>query len=157
MPLNMTFESSSSHPNTVEWPYGLGPQEPIRLTICSTTCRPLYMYGEETWRDQATRKFGPVEKQISVNAYFGRYVQTFNTYPSHTDLLVYLYKRCVASGKHTTLPACILQIIDEVLADYAPIVASLTPAEFTARWNASVRVEVRKRLEAGVDPMPTPA
>jgi hypothetical protein len=145
MPLGMSFEEPVT--GVVEWQYGLGPQVPINLTVSPATCRPLYMYGEETWRDQASRKYGPVEKQISVNAYYGKYVETYGAYPSRTDLLVFLYKRCVASGKHSTLPAHVRQFIDEVCEDYAPIVASVTPTEFVARWRASVRVEDRKRIE----------
>jgi hypothetical protein len=146
LPLDISFEDVSTG-HVIEWNYGLTPQERINLTICPQTCRPLYMYGEETWREKATRKFGPVEKQISVNAYFGKYVQAHGAYPSRTDLLIYIYKRCVVHGQHTTLPACVMHFIDEVCADYAPIVASITPVEFIARWRASVSVEDRKRLE----------
>jgi hypothetical protein len=155
MPLGMSFEEPVM--GVVEWQYGLGPQVPINLTVSQATCRPLYMYGEETWRDQASKKYGPVEKQISVNAYYGKYVETYGAYPSRTDLLVFLYKRCVASGKHSTLPAHVRQFIDEVCEDYAPIVATVTPTEFVARWRASVRIEDRKRIEQTSAAPPTEA
>lgn len=133
--------------HVVEWMYGLGEQEPINLTINPKTCRPQYMYGEETWRDIATRKFGPVEKQISVCAYYGKFVEAYGAYPSRNDLLVHIYKRCVVFGKHSALPAAIMQFIDEVCRDYASIAAALTPAEFIVRWRESVRVDDRKRIE----------
>ena len=130
-----------------EWIYSIGPQEPINLVINTKTCRPQYMYGAETWRDIATKKYGPIENQIYVNAYFGKFVQAYGTYPSTEDLLVYLYKRCILHGKHTTLPYSVIQFIDEVCSDYAPIVATMPPAEFNKLWRASVRIEDRKRIE----------
>ena len=133
--------------HVVEWMYGLREQEPINLTINSKTCRPQYMYGEETWRDIATRKFGPVEKQISVCAYYGKFVEAHSAYPSRNDLLVYIYKRCVTHGKHTTLPAPVRQFIDEVCRDYANNIATVSPTDFITRWRESVRIECRKRIE----------
>ena len=131
----------------VEWMYGLGDQESVNLTINPKTCRPQYMYDGETWRDIATRKFGPIENQISVYAYYGKFVQTYAEYPSHNDLLVYIYRRCVVFGKKSTLPAAILQFIDEVCHDYTALVSSVSPAEFITRWRESVRVEDRKHIE----------
>jgi hypothetical protein len=133
--------------HVVEWMYGLGEQEPINLNMNPKTCRPQYQYGEETWRDIATRKFGPVEKQISVCAYYGKFVETYGAYPSRNDMLVHIYKRCVVYGKHSTLPAAILQFIEEVCRDYAPISATVSSTEFIRRWRESVRVEDRKRIE----------
>jgi hypothetical protein len=145
MPINIRFEEPVM--GRVDWLYGLGSQLPFHVTISPATCRPLYMYGEETWRDQSIRKYGPIEKQISVHAYYGKYVQTYNAFPTRTDLLVFIYMRCVTSGKHSTLPAPVVQIIDEVCDDYAPIVATMDPVEFNARYKASVRIEDRIRIE----------
>lgn len=147
IPLSLQWTPPSPVTHVMEWPYGLGPQEPIRLTIHPKTCRPQYMYGGETWREISARKYGPVEHQISVNAAYGKYVEAHGAYPSRNDLLVYLYKRCVVHGCHTTLPAAILQFIDEVCADYAGIVASMPPAEFIKRWRESVSIQDRLRIE----------
>jgi hypothetical protein len=130
-----------------EWPYKTE-LEPLHLYIHPKTCRPLYMCGDETWSEQATRKYGPVSQLISVHSYFGKYVVTHESYPSKPDLLQYLYDRCVYHNpKHTTLPACIAQIVDEVFADHTEICKTLTPVEFSKRWRGSVRIEDRKRLE----------
>lgn len=134
--------------HVIEWIYGLDPIEPLNLTINPKTCRPQYMCGDETWRDISTRKYGDVEKQISVNAYFGKYVESCGAYPNRDALLEYVYNRCVVYGKHTTLPAHIVQIVDEVCSDYKPIMDTITPTEFITRWRNSVRVEDRKRIEA---------
>lgn len=134
--------------HVIEWPYGIGPLESMHVTIHPNTCRPLYTIGDETWRQQAERKYGPVEQTVSVHSYYGKYVVAHESFPSKNDFMQYLYDRCVVhSTRHTTLPAPIVQIVDEVMHDYSELAKTTTPVEFSKRWRASVRIEDRIALE----------
>lgn len=147
IPLVLTWSPESVLCGIVEWGYGLGPQEPLSMYIHPRTCRPKYVFGAETWREQSVRKYGPLERQISINSHFGKYVQIHGVYPSRDELLIYLYKRYVIYGKHTTLPAQIYTFIDEVLSDNASIMETILPTEFCKRWSESVRIEDRIKME----------
>eukprot|EP00184_Porphyridium_aerugineum_P006370 CAMPEP_0184707214 /NCGR_PEP_ID=MMETSP0313-20130426/37158_1 /TAXON_ID=2792 /ORGANISM="Porphyridium aerugineum, Strain SAG 1380-2" /LENGTH=784 /DNA_ID=CAMNT_0027168789 /DNA_START=184 /DNA_END=2538 /DNA_ORIENTATION=- len=131
----------------VDWKYGLKTLQKPEVTIVPATCRPQYQIGNETWKEQSERMHGPVTEQLSVHAMFGRFVVHYTFYPSRDDLLIYIYNRCVVYGKHRTLPAQVMQFVDNTINDHQEIIASIAPDEFAKRWKASVEITERIRLE----------
>ena len=135
--------------------YGLRqiPRSPVR--ICPATCRPYYYVPGSNgivWRDAAERHFGvPVARLISVNEAYGNFVVKYGIYPTHDELLTYLYNRRVVHGSYPTLPHLIAQFVDEVIEEHRQFVDALPVAEFARRWTASLDVSARIRMETAVD------
>jgi hypothetical protein len=129
--------------------YGLEPVPSSPVRICAATCRPYYQVTPlATWKDASMSLYGDVSQQHSTNEQYGRFVQKYTAYPTRDEFLVYLYNRDIAHGAHKTLPAAILQFVDETFAENAAFTASITPAEYVRRWRASVTIDQRKLLEA---------
>jgi hypothetical protein len=131
--------------------YGLRqiPRSPVR--ICAATCRPYYYVpgsNGSVWRDAAERHYGvPVARLISVNEAYGNFVVKYGIYPTHDELLTYLYNRRVVHGGYPTLPHLIAQFVDEVIEEQRQFVDTLPVAEFARRWTASLDVPTRIRME----------
>jgi hypothetical protein len=134
------------------WPaYGFRTfASPSNIQICPATCRPRYTVGDATWVEAAVQHYGaPPKDMLSTSECYGRYVVKNGAYPTRDDMLTFLYNRYVRQpGGHKTLPYQTEQFIAEVLAEYAEIARTLTPAEFARRWKASCSIRVRKEMEA---------
>ena len=83
---------------------------------------------------------------MSVNNFFGNYVSENNKYPTKNEFLEYLYLYYSKRDK-ATLPMCIMQFVNEVFDEYKEIMEKIEPEEFANRWNKSVYIDVRTRME----------
>jgi hypothetical protein len=129
--------------------YGTEPVAASPVRICTATCRPYYKVTDTTtWKDASVTMYGDISQQHSTNEHYGRFIQKYRAYPSRDEFLVYLYNRDIFHGRHKTLPAAILQFVDETIAENAAIIAMIPPVEYVRRWQASVTTAQRKLLEA---------
>jgi len=147
----LPFTSAGSAPAAeVNWPCGLTPFPTHRVPLCAATCRP-FLHCQDSakpWEECATALYGEMGKSHSCNELFGRFVEKYGAYPTEAEFLLFLYNREVRFGRHRTLPAFELQFIGEVFAETATLRATLTPAEFVARWTASRPRVARAAMEA---------
>jgi hypothetical protein len=137
----------------VEWAYDLNPPPSYHVRICPATCRPFYKVPEtgEQWADAAERLHGfAPSKMISLNKQFGVFVTKYGRYPTPAEFLVFLYNRYIHHGQHWTLPAQIIQLIDETFNDFNDIIQTVSATEFTRRFMASVPIAARMEMETAV-------
>lgn len=131
------------------WAYGLREFPAASVAICPATCRPYYHVpptGRE-WSDVASEIHGiPASAMLSIHTEYGRYVVKHGAFPTKQELLLHLWHRVNGQG-HTTLPHQTESFVDDVLADFRPLVAELTPAEFARLFQASVKRTDRIRME----------
>lgn len=131
------------------WAYGLREFPAASVAICPATCRPYYHVpptGRE-WSDVASEIHGiPASAMLSIHTEYGRYVVKHGAFPTKQELLLHLWHRVKGQG-HTTLPHQTESFVDDVLADFRPLVAELTPAEFARLFQASVKRTDRIRME----------
>ena len=132
------------------WAYGLAPIPRFSVPICPATCRPYYKVPPtkaQTWMDAARDIFHMEPDQyLPVTAEYGHYVVRHGAFPTKPELLKHLWRRVSAQGK-TTLPSSVVIMVEDILADFAPIEAMLSPAEVGQRFTASVKRIDRERME----------
>lgn len=133
------------------WAYGLGPIPRFSVPICWATCRPYYKVPPtkaQTWMDAARDIFHMEPDQyLPVTAEYGHYVVRHGAFPTKPEMLKHLWRRVSAQGK-TTLPFSVVGMVEDILADFAPIEATLSPAEVGRRFTVSVKRIDRERLES---------
>jgi hypothetical protein len=134
----------------IVWAYGLEPVPRTPIPVCPATCRPYYRIRPDRmqiWEEAATALFHiQPNKLLPIHAEFGHYVVKHGAFPSKTDLLRHLSARATAQGK-PTLPATVAEMVEDILRDFEPITATLTPAEVARRFTASVKRMDRERME----------
>lgn len=134
-----------------KWTYGLAPIPRFPIPVCLATCRPYYKVPPtktRTWEDEARFTFHMEPNQfLPVHAEFGHYVVKYGAFPTASELLLHLWRRVTAQGR-TTLPAQVEGFVEDILRDFAEVMATLTPAEVAARFQASVKRVDRERMEA---------
>jgi hypothetical protein len=84
---------------------------------------------------------------LPVHAEFGHYVVKHGAFPTSSQMLLHLWRRVTAQGKQT-LPAQVDGFVEDILRDFAEVMATLSPAEVAARYLASVKRVDRERMEA---------
>ena len=118
------------------------------VKISEKTCRPFFNIYEKgcqvAWFEKAHKIYG--YEFMSVNNFFGNYVSENNKYPTKNEFLEYLYLYYSKRDK-ATLPMCIMQFVNEVFDEYKEIMEKIEPEEFANRWNKSVYIDVRTRME----------
>jgi hypothetical protein len=126
------------------------------LNICPATCRPSCMVFHDDawieWEDYLKRVSSQarVRESLDFSIYesLGKFVDRFGCYPSWNDFAHWLYYSHVMNVKKAVaLPECCSQYIDEVLEDFAVVMTTISPDEFTSRRAAAMRREDRKRIE----------
>ena len=134
----------------VIWAYGLEPVPRTPIPVCPATCRPYYRIRPDLtqiWEEAASALFHiQPGKLLPIHAEFGHYVVKHGTFPSKADLLRHLSARATAQGK-PTLPATVAEMVEDILRDFEPIMATLPPAEVARRFTASVKRVDRERME----------
>jgi hypothetical protein len=78
------------------------------------------------------------------------FVTKYGRYPTPAEFLVFLYNRYIHHGQHWTLPAQIIQLIDETFNDFNDIIQTVSATEFTRRFMASVPIAARMEMETAV-------
>jgi hypothetical protein len=135
----------------VAWAYGLVPVPRSPIPVCPTTCRPYYRIRPsrtQIWEEAAEAAYHiPANKLLPVHTEFGHFVVKHNAFPTAAALLQHLAARVAAQGK-PTLPAQTPEMVEDILRDFAEVMATLTPAEVARRFTASVKRIERERLEA---------
>ena len=143
----------------VEWAYGLAQYPRSEVAICPATCRPFtrvprppHAGREQVWQDVAESFFGfPSKLLLSGHEHYGNFVKESGLYPSETELVLYLWRKLVSSGKKSTLPHPTSQFVTEIIESMGPVISELEPSEFSARFTASLPYETRRRLEDASD------
>jgi hypothetical protein len=112
--------------------------EYVAIEINPNTCRP-YEIDRKTgndWEIQAVKTFGPLNKQIHLNNYFGLYVSQYFEYPKKEQFIDYLYnqEKNKKENSKDTLPAFINEYIDDLFIDYKFIMENITPLQFELKW-----------------------
>lgn len=89
-----------------------------KTKISPDTFRP-YVYDRKLkveWRKAAELANGPLDKQISLYAYFLEYIVRKNAYPTKNQLLIYVAKR-----EARPLPTQIMDFIDSLWVNYGEV------------------------------------
>jgi hypothetical protein len=150
VPLPFDWESPPLPTPVTTWAYGLAPIPRFSVPICPATCRPYYKVPPtkaQTWMDAARDIFHmEPEQYLPVTAEYGHYVVKHGVFPTKTELLKHLWRRVSAQGK-TTLPSSVVIMVEDILADFAPIETTLSPAEVGRRFQSSVKRIDREQME----------
>lgn len=136
--------------NTKNWGYGKDVPK-TTVHISKNTCRPFYNIKGGwvfstifTWEENAKKIYG--EKFMSLDNMLGSYVSTFCKYPTKDEFLIHVYNYYNRKGTKT-LPICINQFIDEIFEDHNHVMSILEPTEFKKRWDSSIEIKERARIE----------
>lgn len=136
--------------NTKNWGYGKDVPK-TTVHISKNTCRPFYnikggwaLSNICTWEDNAKKIYG--EKFMSLDNMLGSYISTFCKYPTKKEFIIHIFNHYYRKGTKT-LPICIKQFIDEIFEDHDHVVSILEPTEFKKRWDSSVEIKKRVRIE----------
>lgn len=153
--IDIDWKPSNLPSYSVSWPnYGTEERTfSADIPICPATCRPYYRTLDETWEQTAERVY-QMQRQdlISANANFIHFVEKYNRYPKNNqEFLTYLYYHYVVNRKKNSLPAPIMQFIDEIITSYSSIASTIPVEEFKRRTMDSLRIEKRLAMENDVN------
>jgi hypothetical protein len=100
---------------------------------------------------------------FSYHKYFGEYVVKYKNYPTMNDYLLFLYKKSKPKSEEAPglaiqnkqfnkriLPIDVEQRAQIVFQDFETVMDALEPMEFMNRFQASIAIEDRIRMEKGV-------
>lgn len=139
----------------VNWDCGLTPPKHKPIEICLATCRPFYtvMTAADntpcTWVDSFHEYYGFQTKYLSGNRVFGDYVVKHGKWPTVADLILMTYEKEVNKYQTTATVQCDIEyVFESIIADYELCMSSVTPAEFGARFTASVSIADRQAIES---------
>jgi len=94
--------------------------------------------------------FGSLDKSSRTTKYWGMFVSRFGKWPTRDEYLAFVWRRLVTYGStpHAVLPISVAEAYETERLTHADVMATLTPAEFAARWAASLALDKRRRMEA---------
>ncbi|CAL6024334.1 Conserved_hypothetical protein [Hexamita inflata] len=119
------------------------------VQICSNTARPYSIINNQTWQVTSETIFGPLNDQIHSTRWFGQFIAKYKFYPTEEEFLVFLWNRLVKLGQtqKKTLPKLIQLNIKTDFADHKELTNLIEAKEFAKRWNTSVYLQDRERME----------
>ena len=149
--LRVDWMPSSVAP-AVAWPgYGVSTTTTeVLIPICLATARPYYGQDDgTTWKEAMRTTYGVSDTEcISTHECYIRFVQRYGRYPSSVDeFIVYMHYYYVVHRGKKTLPAPTVQFARETFDSAAPVVAVLSPAEFSKRADAARPIQARQAVE----------
>jgi hypothetical protein len=135
--------------NTKNWAYEKDVPK-TTVHISKNTCRPFYNIKGGwifstifTWEEKAKEIYG---KFMSLDNMLGLYISNNCVYPTKNEFLIHVFNHYRRKGTKT-LPICINQFIDEIFEDHRNIMTVLEPSEFKKRWDSSIEIKERVRIE----------
>jgi hypothetical protein len=142
--LDINWKPGKMPRETISWPfYGIECSIPRdNLEVSLTTCRPLYMNNDKSWKDIAIELY-KTTKFISINELYGRYVISHKKYPLRDDLIMFIYNYYSTRG-YKSMPAPLVNFADDVILDYIACTLVHTPEEFARRFEYNMPIEIRK-------------
>jgi hypothetical protein len=131
--------------------YGLSTQTVKgNIPICPYTCRPYYNVGDfQTWKETAEQVYKmDLNDLISANSCFIHFVEKYRRYPSSSEeFLTFMYYYYVVFRTKKTLPAPVLQFINEVLDSYEDVMRMVSVKKFLERTTSSLMIKDRVVME----------
>lgn len=164
VPMTIDWKPAQIPPAYNEWPYYT--MESIdgleKCEFCPYTMRPYY-YNDphKTWHENFRevmnlpkpyeRSNAPDEiegRRFNESRYYAQFVKKYKKYPTTEELIVFLYSKHVVNGPMHTLIAPVYELVRDTVEAYEKIVENVKPRTFLERYNNSMSIETRIRIEA---------
>ena len=119
------------------------------VKISENTCRPFYYVRPGiTWLDELGKIVDISKSILSLDKYYGEFVNSYHQYPTKNEYILFLYRRiCKGSRISQTLPRNIKQFTDKVFERYQNVREKYSPDEFSKIFERNTSIVERTQNE----------